>query len=224
MTEVLSAPGDGASYFSSSPIHRSPRPSSPQIPPLNTSRRHLKSAVPKVSYDHSEYGSELNTSAPSSAPSSPQLVHSVFSRAASYTSTPASTLSLDYNPYGETQQDIQFPSYEKSEPLYQVDEVREAQPTTQKEPPPEGSAVNEDEPSDPPRRGLDDQDIEAEPERHVDYLAHDWRLEDIWASWRYVVARRRVFSNSIRLENAAWRTWGKVHNRLRTVTPESLNW
>ena len=93
-----------------------------------------------------------------------------------------------------------------------------------KELPQEASAANGDEPSDLPRRGLDDQDIEAEPERHVDYLAHDWRLEDIWASWRYVVARRRVYSNSIRLENAAWRTWGKVHNRLRTVTPESLNW
>lgn len=70
----------------------------------------------------------------------------------------------------------------------------------------------------------DDNSIEREPTRHVDYLSHEWKLEEIWSSWSYVVARRRVYSNSVRLENAAWRTWAKSMNRLKTISPESLNW
>ena len=59
--------------------------------------------------------------------------------------------------------------------------------------------------------------------RHVDYLAYEWKLEDIWSSWRYIVARRKVYSNSVRLENASWRTWAKAKDNLRTVSPESIN-
>ncbi|KAF3384063.1 hypothetical protein DPV78_012733 [Talaromyces pinophilus] len=74
------------------------------------------------------------------------------------------------------------------------------------------------------RTSSDDASIESEPERHVDYLSHDWREEDIWSSWRYVVARRDRYSNGVRLENASWRTWAKSKYRLRTVSPETLNW
>ncbi|EEA22289.1 protein phosphatase regulator [Talaromyces marneffei ATCC 18224] len=74
------------------------------------------------------------------------------------------------------------------------------------------------------RTSSDDASIESEPERHVDYLSHDWREEDIWTSWRYVVTRRDRYSNGVRLENASWRTWAKSKYGLRTVSPETLNW
>jgi len=70
----------------------------------------------------------------------------------------------------------------------------------------------------------DDTSLEDEPSRHVDYLSHDWREEDIWSSWRYVTSRRNDYSNSVRLENASWRTWAKAKNNLKTISPESLNW
>jgi fibrillarin-like rRNA methylase len=70
----------------------------------------------------------------------------------------------------------------------------------------------------------DDTMIREEPSRHVDYLSHDWREEDIWASWRHIVSQRRVYGEKSRLENASWRTWAKSKYRLRTVSPEKLNW
>lgn len=70
----------------------------------------------------------------------------------------------------------------------------------------------------------DDTMIKQEPSRHVDYLSHDWREEDIWASWRHIVSQRSVYGQKSRLENASWRTWAKSKYRLRTVSPESLNW
>ncbi|KAJ5563836.1 hypothetical protein N7513_000078 [Penicillium frequentans] len=70
----------------------------------------------------------------------------------------------------------------------------------------------------------DDTSVEDEPSRHVDYLSHDWREEDIWSSWRYVAARKNDYSNGVRLENASWRTWAKAKNNLGTISPETLNW
>jgi hypothetical protein len=70
----------------------------------------------------------------------------------------------------------------------------------------------------------DDTSIEDEPSRHVDYLSHDWKEEDIWSSWRYVTSRRNDYSNGVRLENASWRTWAKAKHNLKTISPESLNW
>lgn len=70
----------------------------------------------------------------------------------------------------------------------------------------------------------DDTLIEDEPSRHVDYLSHDWKEEDIWSSWRYVTSRRNDYSNGVRLENASWRTWAKAKYNLKTISPESLNW
>jgi hypothetical protein len=70
----------------------------------------------------------------------------------------------------------------------------------------------------------DDTSVEEEPSRHVDYLSHKWREEDIWASWRYVTARRSDYSNGVRLENASWRTWAKAKHYLGTISPETLNW
>ncbi|KAJ5909187.1 hypothetical protein N7495_001869 [Penicillium taxi] len=70
----------------------------------------------------------------------------------------------------------------------------------------------------------DDTAVEDEPSRHVDYLSHEWREEDIWSSWRYVSARKNDYSNGVRLENASWRTWAKAKNNLGTISPETLNW
>ncbi|KAJ4177668.1 protein phosphatase regulator [Fusarium falciforme] len=70
----------------------------------------------------------------------------------------------------------------------------------------------------------DDTAVSSRPSRQVDYLSHDWREEDIWSSWRYIVTRRGEFSNSARLENASWRSWIKAKNNLKTISPESLNW
>lgn len=69
----------------------------------------------------------------------------------------------------------------------------------------------------------DDTLVQMQPFRHVDYLSHDWEEEDLWASWRHIVSKR-VYHNSARLENASWRAWTKIKNKLNTVSPESLNW
>jgi len=80
----------------------------------------------------------------------------------------------------------------------------------------------------PPRSrqapAADDTSVEEEPSRHVDYLSHEWREEDIWASWRYVTTRKNDYSNGVRLENASWRTWAKAKHNLGTISPETLNW
>lgn len=70
----------------------------------------------------------------------------------------------------------------------------------------------------------DDTFLTHEPSRHVDYLSHEWREEDIWASWRYMVGKRKTHTNSARLENASWRTWAKKKNGLKTLSANKLNW
>ncbi|KAH6953888.1 hypothetical protein BKA56DRAFT_638212 [Ilyonectria sp. MPI-CAGE-AT-0026] len=73
----------------------------------------------------------------------------------------------------------------------------------------------------------DDSATTANPWRHVDYLSHDWKEEDIWSSWKYITTRRREYPeypNSSRLENASWRAWIKCKYKLKTVSPETLNW
>ncbi|KAJ5976544.1 hypothetical protein N7481_010251 [Penicillium waksmanii] len=70
----------------------------------------------------------------------------------------------------------------------------------------------------------DNTSLEDEPSRHVDYLSHDWREDDIWSSWRYVIRWRSKYSNGVRLENASWRTWAKTRGNLGTISPESLHW
>lgn len=70
---------------------------------------------------------------------------------------------------------------------------------------------------------VDDMSIEDKPSRYVDYLSHDWKEEDIWCSWRYVMSRRNGYSNSLRLENAVWRTWTKAKQNLSTISSESTN-
>lgn len=70
----------------------------------------------------------------------------------------------------------------------------------------------------------DDSDLVAEPSRHVDYLSHQWDVEDISKSWRYVILRRKNVANAARLENASWRTWAQRRSHLKTISPEEVNW
>lgn len=81
-------------------------------------------------------------------------------------------------------------------------------------------------PDSPPifERPVDDIAVRAQPSRHVDYLSHNWREEDIWSSWKLIVSNKNEYSNAARLENASWRTWMKSKNKLKTVSPETLNW
>ncbi|KAH7118137.1 hypothetical protein B0J13DRAFT_458800 [Dactylonectria estremocensis] len=74
------------------------------------------------------------------------------------------------------------------------------------------------------QRAGDDSEVNVRPWGNVDYLSHDWQEEDIWSSWKYVTSRRGEYPNSARLENAAWRTWAKRKNSLKTLPPETLNW
>lgn len=76
----------------------------------------------------------------------------------------------------------------------------------------------------PAEHAEDDTMVQVRPSRYVDYLSHDWKEEDVWSSWKYIVSKGEVYDNSARLENAAWRAWTKSKYRLKTVRPEALYW
>lgn len=77
---------------------------------------------------------------------------------------------------------------------------------------------------DPIERAEDDVAVIAIPSRHVDYLSHDWCEEDIWSSWKHLRSKRKDYSKKERLENAAWRIWGKERLNLVTITPDTISW
>ncbi|GAA5845973.1 hypothetical protein JCM9279_004742 [Rhodotorula babjevae] len=58
----------------------------------------------------------------------------------------------------------------------------------------------------------------------VDYLSHDWAEDDVWTSWKAMTRHKSEIANGVRLENASWRTWAKQRGKLKTVSPETLNW
>ena len=220
MTEVLSFQPDGNTHFGT-PLRRSSSQTSYltlQTPsPYSRSSSNLKSRYAAIGYDVSKMPASL----PSSAPSSPRFSAPGFSNQPSYTSTPSSSLSLDEQ-CDQEREDIVFPSYDG------LDQLQDAGPAS----PPgsrEGATATPTSPSQVdfsesmPAAG-DDSNLRTEPSRHVDYLSHNWREQDIWASWRHIVARRKEYSNSIRLENASWRSWAKSRLRLKSVSPETLNW
>ncbi|KAK6606148.1 protein phosphatase type 1 complex subunit Hex2/Reg1 [Botrytis cinerea] len=67
---------------------------------------------------------------------------------------------------------------------------------------------------------VDDLGVRVKPSHHVDYLAHDWPEEDLWASWKFIQSHRTAYENSKRLENASWRGWAKKRSNLKTIDPE----
>ncbi|KAA1470179.1 hypothetical protein DENSPDRAFT_741693, partial [Dentipellis sp. KUC8613] len=70
----------------------------------------------------------------------------------------------------------------------------------------------------------DDTSLSTQPRGQVDYLSHEWREEDVWRSWRNMTRQKNEIANGARLENASWRTWWKQRNKLKTISPETLNW
>ncbi|KAF7308392.1 DUF1752 domain-containing protein [Mycena chlorophos] len=70
----------------------------------------------------------------------------------------------------------------------------------------------------------DDSSLEPLPRGQVDYLSHQWEEEDVWRSWRSMTRQKNEIANGMRLENASWRTWWKQRNKLKTISPETLNW
>lgn len=175
----------------------------------------------------------------SSAPSSPQTIHASTADH-SCSSTPASNLSLSADSEAcddgllhalADESDIVFPAYN----------AYLGPPTPEElEPPPSprtasssgyetsNTISNPETPEsscDLTGGAVDDTAVGAQPTRHVDYLSHDWKEEDIWSSWKHIISNRDGFGgNSARLENASWRTWIKAKNNLKTVSPETLNW
>ena len=228
MTEVYTISSQAESAFGSSPLRRS----TSQTSFLHQSYSRATSNVRSATYSQSGYEIKTPASLLSSAPSSPRLHAPDFSNQPSYTSTPSS-LSLDETCDFQGD-DILFPSYgdglshhaleppesSPSPESYTADDSKQLIGTPSRTTAPPSS-------SDSFETKLvagDDTAIRVEPSRHVDYLSHNWREEDIWSSWRHIVAKRNVYSNSPRLENASWRTWAKSKNRLKTVSPDSLNW
>ncbi|KAK4690660.1 hypothetical protein P7C71_g6181, partial [Lecanoromycetidae sp. Uapishka_2] len=232
MTEVLSIQQpDGNTHFGSSLRHSSSQSSFLIQSPSSYSKTHskLNSKYAAGGYD----AAKPPTSISSSAPSSPRLNALEFSNQPSFNSTPSSSLSLE-DQCGQ-EEDIVFPSYDDGGYYDDTPEVEQAEPspspetaapTTLKQSASDTSLSITASPgrSERPLIAGDDTAIECEPTRHVDYLSHNWREEDIWSSWRHIVAKRKSYSNWPRLENASWRTWAKSKHQLKTVSPETLNW
>ena len=71
----------------------------------------------------------------------------------------------------------------------------------------------------------DDSNVQTRlPSICVDYLSHDWEEDDIWQSWKAMTKHKSEIANGVRLENASWRTWAKQRGKLKTISPETLNW
>lgn len=156
------------------------------------------------------------------------------SRTSSLYSTPSSSLSLDTksDESGSSDNDddgLAFPRYGAAR---QQDHstLKSASLAMQAPAPPSPSPTegfSSDTPlttPDPLPISEDDTAVRKEPSHHVDYLSYEWREEDIWASWRHIVEHRNVYGERSRLENASWRTWAKAQFKLKTVSPETLNW
>lgn len=236
MAVVLTS--EESSYFSTGSLRRS------------HSQSHFGAAASST-YHHSDssklvddYGSlskPYSRSAPSSASSSPRIPHAESTEPSS-TSTPASNLSIasdfdDTLALDENVQDgLDIPSCKEdglfippptSSPDDNLEPPRSPRTGDSYTPSPDYASSNDTpKPDTPefPEHAEDDTAVSTRPSRQVDYLSHDWKEEDIWSSWRYIVNRRGEFPNSERLENASWRTWMKAKNNLKTVSPETLNW
>lgn len=220
-------------YFSQSSLRRSH-----SQPKFGTKRTgfHTSASASRISDVYPESSRGYAGSASSSAPSSPVAVHTE-SAGLSCSPTLANNFSLEPDCDGVDHLGtaptvhIVLPQYEDTDYFNHIEDL---------EPPPSPrnghsytASPNEHDvstgtsrPGSPElsERAEDDIAIRALPSRHVDYLSHNWREEDIWSSWKHIVSRRGDYSNSARLENASWRTWMKSKNKLSTVSPETLNW
>lgn len=213
------------SYFSSSSLRRShSQPKFITQAPYSKSSSRSKSSAGFGSLIHP------SDSSASSQESSPRTVHAD-SAAPSFASTPASSLALDGDCGNHDDEDIVFPSYDDVGYYDQVEDLEPpASPRTGDSytvsPTSNSTSTNASRPDspEPVEHAEDDTAVRIPPSRHVDYLSHNWKEEDIWSSWKLIVSKRNAYNNSSRLENASWRTWMKAKNNLKTVSPETLNW
>lgn len=181
----------------------------------------------------------LSESASSSAASSPQLFPSDHLYSPSFLSTSSS----DTSPGEEqklSQEDVGFSEYRHGEPYDTVKEsklVPSIEAILSKDlnaldsaaipillPSLEYPDILAGRP-----RIRDDILIMSEPSTQVDYLAHNWTEPDIWLSWRHIQSLRvpsnqKIDGYNTRLGNACWRSWAKLKNKLKTCSPEILNW
>ncbi|KAK1451831.1 protein phosphatase type 1 complex subunit Hex2/Reg1 [Colletotrichum melonis] len=233
MAVVLSS--EENTYFSSSNLRRSH-----SQPKFVTKQASFHSApAPSHISDVFADAKVYPDSAPSSAPSSPRTIHAE-STDLSCSSTPASNVSIASDcddtlelavhandhfvipHYGESGyfdqvEDLEAPTSPRTGDSYTVSPVdNDTEGNTSRPNTPEFILDVE--------HAEDDTAVRAQPSRHVDYLSHNWKEEDIWSSWKFIVSRRSEYSNAARLENASWRTWMKAKNHLKTVSPETLNW
>jgi hypothetical protein len=214
------------SYFSSSSLRRSH-----SQPKFVTQSSYSKTPSRSKSSTTFDKIVSPSNSANSSVTSSPRTLHAD-SSAPSYSSTPASSLSLDAHCEDvDEENQIVFPSYDDVGYYGQVEDLEPpASPRTGDSytvsPTSNSTSTNVSRPEspDPIEHAEDDTAVRTQPSRHVDYLSHNWKEEDIWSSWKHIVSKRKLYTNSARLENASWRTWMKAKNNLKTISPETLNW
>ncbi|KAF2460006.1 hypothetical protein BDY21DRAFT_361872 [Lineolata rhizophorae] len=182
-----------------------------------------------VRYGGAEFHEQISTSLPSSTVSSPTASQVNLAKSSSFHSVPS--VAPPTSPQDdEKDTNITFPMYDDA-PAFSHSEDLEppASPKTENSYTVPSSSDDEtasestSTPDTFPTAG-DDTSIKPEPQRHVDYLSHDWKEEEIWSSWRHIVSKRRQYGQLSRLENASWRTWAKAKYKLKTVSPETLNW
>lgn len=172
-------------------------------------------------------------SPPTSALSSPQTLHAD-STAPSYPSTLHSSLSLHSSnredQYGE--EDIGVSSHNSIRFYGQVEDL-EPRVSPQTHDPcrfspilavPKATNVSKLASPELGEHVKDDTEVRLQPLRNVNYLSYDWKEEDVWSSWKHIISKRNMYSNSARLENGLWGTWTKSKNKLKTVSPEQINW
>jgi hypothetical protein len=234
-TEVLQPQLPRAPYYSSSSLRRS-KPSKSSLfrgSAPSHSGRHARSEPPV----HDISPIPRTASSPSLLPSQPiDINYARRPRSAGFSSGRGESFFTDYDLSPDDA--LSFPSYEQVDyinPDDQDDHDDQGDGPAPPSSPHEG--LTDDSPSIPsddltplptPEINFvlaeDDTAIKQAPSRHVDYLSHDWKEEDIWSSWKHIVSNRKVYGERSRLENASWRTWAKQRQKLKTVPPDSLNW
>ncbi|KAJ3396072.1 hypothetical protein HDU92_004197 [Lobulomyces angularis] len=58
----------------------------------------------------------------------------------------------------------------------------------------------------------------------VDYLSYNFDLFDLHTSWKYSTRHKDSITNGRRLENASWRKFYQMKNKLQQIHPSELNW
>ncbi|EAW13581.1 protein phosphatase regulator REG1 [Aspergillus clavatus NRRL 1] len=172
--------------------------------------------LPPHTYSQRHCPSPITSSALSSIPTSPEFADATEDQ---LPPTPTTLSSLSLSVSDDSDDEIILPAYDSNQ-LAKPNLLRSADASGHGL----GPSWTTLQRLVPHTLAADDALAEEEPSRHVDYLSYEWKEEDIWKSWRYVVGRRDVYSNGARLENASWRTWAKLKHRLGTVSPETLNW